>query len=63
MTCKNCNNGVLEPKHVDEAKESGHFSEEWECVTCGASGYIHGREEEMPNKWDRFGAAFDGGEL
>jgi hypothetical protein len=63
MTCKNCNNGVLEPVNVDEPNDEGHFSEEWQCVACNARGYIHGKEEAPSTEWDRFGSAFDGGEL
>jgi len=63
MTCKKCNNGVLEPVDVDESRDEGYFSEEWKCVHCNARGYVHGREEEPPTEWDRFGGAFDGGEL
>lgn len=63
MTCKKCNNGILEPLHVDEPRDKGHFSEEWKCVNCGSRGYVHGKEEQPQHEWDRFGAAFDGGEL
>lgn len=45
---------------VDEVQDSGSFSEEYECEICGAKGFIHGQEEQPPNRWDKFGAAFEG---
>ena len=58
MTCAKCNQGVVEAVRVDEPKDSGYFSEEYECNVCGAKGYVHGREEKMPGEWTRFGECF-----
>jgi len=57
MTCNNCNNGVLEPVDIDEAKESGAFKEEWKCVNCAARLYIEGLEQDPPNEWTEWGRA------
>ena len=67
MTCNQCGQGIVSPVDVPEPQDSGHFTEKWECNVCGAKGFVSGNEEEMPNKWNRYGAAFstdmDGSEL
>lgn len=59
MTCKNCGQGIIVPVDVDEPSDSGYFSEEWECNVCGAKMFVHGREEQPPREWDRFGSAIE----
>ena len=58
MTCNKCGQGEVYPVDVDEPKKSGRFSETWECNVCGAKGFVHGKEEQPPNEWERFGAVF-----
>jgi len=59
MTCANCGIGKVYPVDVDEPSDEGKFSEVHECDCCGAKGYVHGREEQHADQWDRFGKAFE----
>ena len=59
MTCAKCGSGVVSPVDVAEPKDSGTFTETWECNVCNAQGYVRGKEDEMPQNWTRYGEAFD----
>jgi len=54
MTCNKCGAAVM-PVDVPEPEETGTFVEEWECAN-GHKGYVSGREEEPPAKWNKAGA-------
>jgi transcription elongation factor Elf1 len=60
MACAKCGSNAVVETRVDEVQDSGSFSEEYECEICGAKGFIHGQEEQPPNRWDKFGEAFEG---
>jgi len=58
MACQNCDAPTVVCVRTDEPADSGHFTEEYECGTCGATGTISGREEESPDKWSKYGRCF-----
>lgn len=62
MTCNNCGSS-LKPVNIPEPEESGHFTEEYECVNCGAKGFVSGKEQQAPHKWNKYGAAYEGYQL
>jgi len=57
MTCAKCGAGTTIVE-TPPARDEGEFTEEWECSN-GHKGYVSGREEESPTKWDRYGAVFE----
>jgi len=59
MTCAKCGSGVVSPVDVPEPKDNGSFTEKWQCNVCDAQGYVSGDEAEMPQNWNRYGAAFE----
>jgi len=58
MTCAKCGH-PLEPVDIPEATDKGPFTEEWQCVGCGARRYVRGNEEEPAHKWDEYGGAVE----
>jgi len=59
MPCKKCG-GTLAMEKNEGAINGGRFVEEYNCVTCGATGYISGESSDPPNQWDKYGRAFEG---
>jgi len=59
MPCAKCGSGIVSPVNVPEPKKGGSFTETWACNVCNAQGYVSGQEDEMPQNWNRYGAAFD----
>jgi uncharacterized protein with PIN domain len=58
MPCEQCG-GVLEPVDIPEHSGEGRFQETWKCVNCGANGYVSGKEQDPPTKWNHYGAAYE----
>jgi len=58
MACSKCGQGLVVCIEATEPNETGSFKENYECNVCGAKGFIRGREEQPPKKWQKFGEAF-----
>lgn len=57
MSCNQCG-GELEMTEQAGGIEAGWFKEFYECVDCGANGYIRGKSEQSPVEWSKCGRAF-----
>jgi len=57
--CKACG-GVAELIDSIGGVEDGEFEEEYQCVSCGAPGWIRGEAGEPPETWKKTGKLFNG---
>ena len=57
MPCETCG-AATKIVQTPEARETGNFTEEYECAN-GHKGFVSGREEEPAQNWNRYGAVFE----
>jgi hypothetical protein len=57
--CANCG-GVTDLEEQSGGTTEGRFSEEYQCVQCGAKGWIRGEASAPPQEWTRTGQVFNG---
>jgi len=60
MSCKNCG-GATELVDSSGGVTEGRFREKYQCIECGAHGWIKGEAGEPAESWNKTGMLFTGG--
>ena len=60
MVCSNCGGAVEMTNAPTETSMGKEFTEEYECVHCGATGRISGTVGQPVARWNKTGRVFGG---
>jgi len=59
MSCQACG-GATELVDSNGGVKEGDFTEKYECVECGAPGWVRGKAGEPAETWKHTGKLFNG---